>query len=73
MELMVDGYIVWNDRNRNGGGVGCYIRNNICCKRKACMFLENLIWIHYLKTNTFSISQMKLKNSIKICFLKEIV
>ena len=44
-EVAVDGYkIVWNDRNRNGGGVACCIRNNICFNRKACISdnIENI-------------------------------
>ena len=36
-EITVDGYnIVQNDRNRNGGGVACYITINICFTRKTC-------------------------------------
>ena len=44
-EVTVDGYnIVRNDRNRNGGGVACYIRNNICFNRKNCLsgYIENI-------------------------------
>ena len=43
--VTVDGYnIVRNDRNRNGGGVACYIRNNICFNRKNCLsgYIENI-------------------------------
>ena len=30
-EVNINGYsIIRNDRNRNGGGVACYIRNNLC-------------------------------------------
>ena len=37
-KVAVDGYnIVRNERNRNVGGVACYIRNNICYNRKACI------------------------------------
>ena len=37
-EVAADGYnIVQNDKNRNSGGVACYIRNNICFNRKACI------------------------------------
>ena len=45
LEVAVDGYnIVRNDRNRNSGGIACYIRNNICFNRKACMSdnIENI-------------------------------
>ena len=44
-EFAVDGYnIVRNDRNREGGGVACYIRNNICFNRKTCLSnnIENI-------------------------------
>ena len=40
-EIAVDGYhIVRNDRNWNGGGVACYIRNNIFLTGK----LVSLLW-----------------------------
>ena len=30
-EVNINGYsIIRNDRNRNGGGVACYIRNDLC-------------------------------------------
>ena len=30
-EVNINGYsIIGNDRNRNGGGVACYIRNDLC-------------------------------------------
>ena len=29
--------IVQNDKNRKGGGIACYIRNNICFNLKACL------------------------------------
>ena len=30
-EANINGYsIIGNDRNRNGGGVTCYIRNDLC-------------------------------------------
>ena len=58
-EVAVDGYnIVRNDRNRNGGGVACYIRNNICFNRKACMSdnIENIfIDLLFLKTKPISV------------------
>ena len=44
-EVTVDGSsIVWNDRDRMGGGVACYIRSNICYLRKTCLSgsLENI-------------------------------
>ena len=59
-EVAVDGYnIVRNDRNRNGGGVACYIRNNICFNRKACMSdnIENIfIDLLFPKTKPISVS-----------------
>ena len=37
-EVAIDGYnIIRNDRNRKGGGVACYIRNNICFNLKTCL------------------------------------
>ena len=57
-EVAVDGCnIVWNDRNRNGGGVACYIRNNICFNRKNCTSdnIEN-IFIDLLFPKTKAIS-----------------
>ena len=58
-EVAVDGYnIVRNDRNRNGGGVACYIRNNICFNRKACMSdnIENIfIDLLFPKTKPISV------------------
>ena len=44
-EVAIDGYnIVRNDRNRKGGGVACYIRNNICFNLKICLSnnIENI-------------------------------
>ena len=44
-EVTVNGCnIVRNDRNRKGGGIACYIRNNICFNRKACISdnIENI-------------------------------
>ena len=42
-EVTVDGYnIVRNDRNRNGGGVACYIRNNICFNNIENIFIDLL-------------------------------
>ena len=33
--VYVNGYsIIKNDKNRNGGGVACYIRNNLCFNSK---------------------------------------
>ena len=57
-EVTVDGYnIVRNDRNRNGGGVACYIRNSICFNRKSC-FSDNIenIFIDILFPKTKPIS-----------------
>ena len=44
-EVAIGGYIiVQNDRNRNGGGVACYVRNNICFNLKTCISnnIENI-------------------------------
>ena len=41
-EVLVDGCIVRNDRNRNGGGVACYIRNNICFNNIENIFIDLL-------------------------------
>ena len=58
-EVTVDGYnIVRNDRNRNGGGVACYIRNNICFNRKTCISdnIENIfIDLLFPKTKPISV------------------
>ena len=58
-EVTVDGYnIVRNDRNRNGGGVACYIRNSICFNRKNCLpdNIENIfIDLFYPKTKPISV------------------
>ena len=58
-EVTVDGYnIVRNDRNRKGGGVACYIRNNICFNRKACISdnIENIfIDLLFPKTKPISV------------------
>ena len=45
-EVAVDGYnIVRNDKNRKGGGVACYIRNNICFNLKTCLY--NIVYLHW--------------------------
>ena len=37
--VYINGYsIIKNDRNRNGGGVACYIRNNLCFNSKNIFF-----------------------------------
>ena len=37
-EVGIDVYnLVRSDRNRNGGGVACYVRNNICFNIKKCL------------------------------------
>ena len=58
-EVTVDGFnIVRNDRNRNGGGVACYIRNNICFNRKNCLSdnIENIfIDLLFPKTKPISV------------------
>ena len=61
-EVKVDGFnIVRNDRNRNGGGVACYIRNSICFNRKTCISdnIENtFIDLLFPKTKSISIGIM---------------
>ena len=38
-ELKIDGYnLVWSDRNKTGGGVACYINNNIGHNRQSIIF-----------------------------------
>ena len=58
-EVTVDGYnIVRNDRNRNGGGVACYIRNNNYFNMKTCISdnIENiLIDLLFPKTKPISV------------------
>ena len=58
-EVAVDGYnIVRNDRNWKGGGVACYIRNNICCNRKSSMsdnIENNLTDLLFPKTKPISV------------------
>ena len=58
-EVTVDAYnIVRNDRNRNGGGVACYIRNNICFYKKTCISdnIENIfIDLLFPKTKPISV------------------
>ena len=43
-EVATDGYnIVRKNRGRKGGGIACYIRNNICFNRKTCLSnIENI-------------------------------
>ena len=44
LEVNLPGYdILWYDRNRNGGGVACYIRKNLCFNTRAlnCKEIEN--------------------------------
>ena len=58
-EVAVGGYnIVRNDRNRNGGGVACYIRNKICFNRKTYISenIENIfIDLLFPKTKPVSV------------------
>ena len=58
-EVAVDGYnIVQNYKNRKGGGVACYIINNICFNSKACISgnTENIfIDLLFLKTKSISV------------------
>ena len=47
-DITVEGYnIVLNKRNLNGGGIVCYIRNNICYNRKTCISdnIENILFL----------------------------
>ena len=35
MEVNINGYsIIRNDRNRHGGGVACYVKNDLCFNTK---------------------------------------
>ena len=56
-EVAVDGYNIGrNVRNRNGGDVVCYIRNNICYNKKACIsdIIKNIfIDLLFPKTKTY--------------------
>ena len=56
-EISINGYdIIRNDRNRKGGGVACYIRQNICYNSKNVFpsTVENFFLIYYsLKQNPF--------------------
>ena len=38
--------ILWHDGNRNGGGVACYIRKDLCFNARAlnCEEIENIIF-----------------------------
>ena len=58
-EVTADAYnIVRNDRNRNGGGVACYIRNNICFNKKTCISdnIENIFTdLLFPKTKSISV------------------
>ena len=45
-ELKPDGYnLLWSDRNRNGGGGACYIKNNIALNRQSSISenIENIV------------------------------
>ena len=51
-QVTVDVYnIVRNDRNRNAGGVACYIGNNICFNQKACVSdnIENIVIVFFFQ------------------------
>ena len=45
-ELKIDGYnLLWSDRNKNGGGVACYIKNKINHNRQSSISenIENIV------------------------------
>ena len=47
LEVNLPGYdILWCDRNRNGGGVACYIRKYLCFNTRPlnCKEIENIIF-----------------------------
>ena len=53
-ELNIDGYsIIRNDRNRHGGGVACYIKDDISYNRKSDFsnLIENVFLDIYLPKN----------------------
>ena len=75
-EIAIDGYnIARNDRNRKGGGVACYIRNNICFNLKTCLSrnIEN-IFINRLFPNTKPITiGVEYKPPNQTRFLEQII
>ena len=47
LEVNLPGYdILWCDRNRNGGGVACYIRRDLCFNTRplSCKEIEKIIF-----------------------------
>ena len=74
--VAVDGYnIVRNDRNRKGGGVACYIRNNICFNLKSCLSnnIENIfIDLLFSKTKPITIGVIY-KRPNQTRFLEQII
>ena len=45
-ELKIDGYnLLQSDKNKNGGGISCYIKNNIAHNRQSCISenIENIV------------------------------
>ena len=75
-QVTIDGYnIVRNDTNRNGGGVACYIINNICFNRKACISdnIENIfIDLLFPKTKPISVGIIY-KPASQSQFLQQII
>ena len=61
LEVNLPGYdILQCDRNRNGGGVACYIRKDLCFNTRAlnCKEIENIIFDILLpKSKTIAIGQ----------------
>ena len=51
-EVNINGYsIIRNDRNRNGGGVACYIRNDLCFNIKN-IFSNSIEHVFFLNSHT---------------------
>ena len=75
-EVTVDSYnIVWNDRNRNGGRVASYIRNNICFNRETSISdnIENIfIVLLFPKTKPISVGIIY-KHQSQSQFLQQII
>ena len=43
LEVNIPGYdIFWCDRNRNGGGVACYIRKDLCFNTRAPLYCKEI-------------------------------
>ena len=72
-EIQIDNYdLLRCDRNRNGGGVACYIRSDISYMQKGLFpsHIENIFFkILLLKTTSITVRVMY-RYSVKLSFLK---